>query len=45
MNFEEIDEMALGSRLRYLSTKVTEDAEKIYTAYEIQLKPKWFPVL
>ncbi|MBP2831082.1 GNAT family N-acetyltransferase [Aquimarina sp. U1-2] len=44
MNFEEIGEMALGSRLRYLSTKVTEDAEKIYNAYEIQLKPKWFPV-
>jgi N-acetylglutamate synthase-like GNAT family acetyltransferase/DNA-binding MarR family transcriptional regulator len=44
MNFDEIGEMALGSRLRYLSTKVTEDAEKIYKAYETQLKPKWFPV-
>jgi GNAT superfamily N-acetyltransferase/predicted transcriptional regulator len=44
MDFDEIGEMALGSRLRALSDKVTEDAEQIYGVYDIELKPKWFPV-
>lgn len=44
MNFDKIGEMVLGSRLRALSNKVTEDAEKIYELYDIELKPKWFPV-
>ncbi|MEE9361151.1 MAG: helix-turn-helix domain-containing GNAT family N-acetyltransferase [Cellulophaga sp.] len=44
MNFDEIGEMALGSRLRALSDKVTKDAEQIYGIYDIELKPKWFPV-
>ncbi|MDD7887510.1 helix-turn-helix domain-containing GNAT family N-acetyltransferase [Flavivirga sp. 57AJ16] len=44
MDFDKIGEMALGSRLRFLSEKVTEDAQHIYNAYGIKLKPKWFPV-
>lgn len=44
MNFEAIGKMALGSRLRFLSEKITEDAQQIYNAYGIGLKPKWFPV-
>ncbi|CAM1344945.1 bifunctional helix-turn-helix transcriptional regulator/GNAT family N-acetyltransferase [Tenacibaculum amylolyticum] len=44
MNFDSIGEMALGSRLRALSNIVTEDAERIYQLYNIELKPKWFPV-
>ena len=44
MSFDEIGEMALGSRLRALSDLVTNDAEKIYELYDIELKPKWFPV-
>lgn len=44
MNFDKIGEMALGSRLRDLSDKVTEDAERIYELYDVELKPKWFPV-
>ena len=44
MDFDKIGEMALGSRLRALSGKVTEDAERIYGIYDIELKPKWFPV-
>ncbi|MDW3196447.1 MAG: bifunctional helix-turn-helix transcriptional regulator/GNAT family N-acetyltransferase [Cytophagales bacterium] len=44
MDFEAIGKMALGSRLRFLSEKVTEDAQQIYDAYGIELKPKWFPV-
>lgn len=44
MNFDSIGEMALGSRLRTLSEKVTEDAQQIYAFYDVPLKPKWFPV-
>lgn len=36
--------MALGSRLRRLSEKFTEDARKIYALYGVTLDPKWFPV-
>jgi DNA-binding MarR family transcriptional regulator/N-acetylglutamate synthase-like GNAT family acetyltransferase len=36
--------MALGSRLRRLSEKFTEDAAKIYALYDVKLDPKWFPV-
>ena len=35
--------MALGSRLRRLSEKFTEDAAKIYALYDIAFDPKWFP--
>lgn len=44
MNFDKIGEKALGSRLRALSDKVTEDAQRIYNLYNVELKPKWFPV-
>lgn len=44
MDFDKIGEMALGSRLRALSDIVTEGAERIYKLYDIELKPKWFPV-
>lgn len=36
--------MAIGSRLRLLTGKVTEDAAKIYELYKIEFSPKWFPV-
>lgn len=36
--------MALGSRLRLLAAKVTEDASKIYDLYNVEFSPKWFPV-
>lgn len=44
MNFDTIGEMALGSRLRTVADKVTEDAQNIYDLYGVNLKPKWFPV-
>ena len=44
MDFDTIGEMTLGSRLRNLSEKVTEDAQRIYDLYDVELKPKWFPV-
>ncbi|WP_459211136.1 bifunctional helix-turn-helix transcriptional regulator/GNAT family N-acetyltransferase [Aquimarina rhabdastrellae] len=44
MDFDSIGEMALGSRLRDLSNRITDDAQLIYKLYDIELKPKWFPV-
>ncbi len=34
----------MGSRLRMLTEKITEDAVNIYSLYDIDLQPKWFPV-
>ncbi|WP_152032958.1 bifunctional helix-turn-helix transcriptional regulator/GNAT family N-acetyltransferase [Gallaecimonas mangrovi] len=36
--------MALGSRLRRLAERFTQDAEKIYRHYDVELDPRWFPV-
>ncbi|AMR30069.1 MarR family transcriptional regulator [Mucilaginibacter sp. PAMC 26640] len=35
---------AIGSRLRMLTEKITEDAAAVYHLYDIELRPKWFPV-
>jgi len=42
--FNNIGKLAIGSRLRMLTAKITEDAKKIYEVYDIELEPKWFPV-
>lgn len=42
--FNKTGKMALGSRLRLLTAKVTEDAAKIYELYDVNFSPKWFPV-
>ncbi|MGZ3871979.1 MAG: bifunctional helix-turn-helix transcriptional regulator/GNAT family N-acetyltransferase [Mucilaginibacter sp.] len=42
--FEQTGKMAIGSRLRMLTDKITADAAQIYTLYNIDLQPKWFPV-
>lgn len=42
--FNKTGKMALGSRLRLLTAKVTEDAAKIYKLYDVDFSPKWFPV-
>ncbi len=42
--FDNVGVMAIGTRLRMLSEKMTEDATEIYEMYGIGLKPKWFPV-
>lgn len=43
--FNRTGKMALGSRLRLLTSKVTEDATQIYELYNIAgFSPKWFPV-
>lgn len=35
---------AIGSRLRMLTTRITDDAAQIYKLYNIEMQPKWFPV-
>ena len=42
--FEQTGKVAIGSRLRMLTDKVTEDAANIYKLYDIDMQPKWFPV-
>jgi len=43
--FNQAGKIALGSRLRYFSETITEDAEKIFELYGVfDFSPKWFPV-
>ena len=42
--FNKIGKVAVGSRLRILTEKITEDSAQIYRLYNINLQPKWFPV-
>ncbi|MFZ4861152.1 bifunctional helix-turn-helix transcriptional regulator/GNAT family N-acetyltransferase [Sphingobacterium sp. Mn56C] len=43
--FNRTGKMALGSRLRLLTAKFTDDAVKIYDLYNSNVSVKWFPVL
>ena len=42
--FDTVGKMAIGSRLRLLTERITEDAAQIYKLYNIDLQPKWWPV-
>lgn len=42
--FNQVGKVAIGSRMRMLTEKITEDAAEIYKLYNIDLQPKWFPV-
>jgi DNA-binding MarR family transcriptional regulator len=43
--FDKTGKMALGSRMRILTSKMTDDAAKIYEMYNVEgFVPKWFPV-
>lgn len=42
--FEKTGKMALGSRLRFIASNITEEASKIYELYNVDFSPKWFPV-
>jgi DNA-binding MarR family transcriptional regulator/GNAT superfamily N-acetyltransferase len=42
--FEKTGKMALGSRLRLMTAKITDDAAKVYELYDVEFSPKWFPV-
>jgi DNA-binding MarR family transcriptional regulator len=42
--YNKVGKMALGSRLRRLSEKLTDQAGEVYKVYNIDMNPKWFPV-
>ena len=42
--YNKVGKMALGSRLRRLSEKLTDQAAEVYKVYDIDMNPKWFPV-
>jgi DNA-binding MarR family transcriptional regulator/N-acetylglutamate synthase-like GNAT family acetyltransferase len=42
--YNQIGKIALGSRLRRLSEHIAEEAFQVYKLYDIDIKPKWFPV-
>lgn len=42
--FEKTGKIALGSRLRFMASNMTEEAAKIYELYDVDFSPKWFPV-
>ncbi|HEY2582610.1 MAG TPA: bifunctional helix-turn-helix transcriptional regulator/GNAT family N-acetyltransferase [Mucilaginibacter sp.] len=42
--YSKVGKMALGSRLRRLSDLLTEQAAEVYSLYEVDIEPKWFPV-
>ena len=42
--FNQTGKMAIGSRLRMLTDKITNDAELIHKMYGIDIRAKWFPV-
>lgn len=41
--FDKTGKMAIGSRLRLLTDRLTADAADIYRLYGNDFKPKWFP--
>lgn len=43
--FDKTGVMALGTRLRILSEKVTKESEKIFELYNVDIKPKWYPIV
>lgn len=42
--FDKTGKMAIGSRLRLLTARVTEEAAEVYQLYGASFVPKWFPV-
>ncbi|MCW3463994.1 bifunctional helix-turn-helix transcriptional regulator/GNAT family N-acetyltransferase [Chitinophaga nivalis] len=42
--YNQLGQVAIGSRLRMLTDKITADAAGIYQLYGIDMQPKWFPV-
>jgi len=42
--FNKVGKYALGSRLRLMTTMITDDASQIYELYGVDFVPKWFPV-
>ncbi len=43
--FDRAGPMALGSRMRLLSERLTQEASRVYAAYGLDFEPRWLPVL
>lgn len=42
---DELEELALGTRLKRLSERMLTDASNVYKAFNIDIQPKWFSLL
>ena len=42
--YSKVGKKALGSRLRRLSELLTDQAAEVYSLYDVNIEPKWFPV-
>lgn len=42
--YAKVGKKALGSRLRRLSELLTDQAAEVYSLYDVNIEPKWFPV-
>jgi DNA-binding MarR family transcriptional regulator/GNAT superfamily N-acetyltransferase len=42
--FDKVGKAALGSRLRLMTSMITDEASNIYELYGVDFVPKWFPV-
>lgn len=43
--FESAGKVATGSRLRLLTDMITRDNQQIYSLYNVDIQPKWYPVI
>jgi GNAT superfamily N-acetyltransferase/DNA-binding MarR family transcriptional regulator len=43
-SYNQLGHVTLGTTLRQLADLVSKDAESIYTVFDFQINPKWFPV-
>ena len=43
--FEHAGMVATGSRLRLLTDMITRDNQQIYSLYNVEIQPKWYPVI
>lgn len=43
--FDKTGVMAIATRLRILNERMNKNAEQIYSLYDVDVKPKWYPVI
>ena len=43
--FQKTGPMAIATRMRLLSESMTKESEKIFALYNVDIKPKWYPVI
>ncbi len=42
--FDKVGPLGIGSRLRILGERLTDESQSIYKMYNIDFQPKWIPV-